>query len=98
MDGQDLGLELAFQVALYADYRQTKQIAENPDRYHETNPILGEHPSTSRVRNYMLLGGAAHWAISELLPKGPYRTIWQGVTLGVELSVVQSNVRIGLKF
>jgi hypothetical protein len=98
MQGQDLALELVFQTALYADYRQTRRIAENPTIWFETNPLLGVCPTVPHVRNYMLIAGAAHWAISELLPQGPYRTAWQGVSLAVEMGTIQSNVRLGLHF
>jgi len=97
MDGTDLALELAFQSALYVDYRQTRQIVAHPDKYFETNALLGEHPSLPRVKNYSIGAALGHWAISELLPQGPYRRAWQAATLVIEANAVAVNFSIGLK-
>ena len=98
MDGVDIAVEVVFQVALYADYRQTRVIAENPGIWHEKNPLLGDHPSTSRVRNYFLAASVGHWAISYMLPKGKWRNMWQGVTIGMELNQTYQNYTLGIRF
>lgn len=97
MDTQDIALELIYQAALYADYKQTRVIAES-DLYYERNPLLGENPSRARTRNYFIGVGLAHAGITALLPQGPYRTLWQGVTLGVEAGFIVANYRIGVMF
>ena len=97
MDAQDIALELLYQVALYVDYRQTRAISDS-EFYYERNPLLGEHPSASRTRNYFIAGGLAHAGITALLPQGKYRTLWQGVTLGVEAGFVYTNYQIGIRF
>ena len=97
-DTQDIALELVFQAVLYADYRQTRVIAENPDKWIETNPILGDHPSKQRVRNYFIGAAIAHTGITALLPQGPYRTLWQVLSIGWEAGMVSANYRIGIKF
>jgi hypothetical protein len=48
------------------DWAQTKEIARNQIRYYESNPLLGESPSISRVNNYfagtaIATALAAHW-------------------------------------
>jgi hypothetical protein len=98
MDGIDFGLELAFQSALYVDYRQTRHIIAQPDKYHENNAMLGKHPSLSRTKNYFIGAAIGHWAISELLPQGPYRRAWQAATLVIEANTIIVNVNLGLKF
>ena len=98
LSNTDIALELVFQAALYADYRQTRVIAENPDLYTEMNPLLGDHPSTSRVRNYFIGASVAHMAITSLIPQGPYRTLWQGLGIGWEAGMVTANYQIGIRF
>jgi hypothetical protein len=44
---QDKSLEATWQILHFIDWRQTRTIAKNPDKYREMNPILGEHPSTT---------------------------------------------------
>ena len=90
-----------------ADWAQTREIAEKPDEYHETNCALGDHPSKGEVDVYM--GGTliAHWVISDLLPtkwRVPLidaqinpRAWWQSVTIGVEAACVVNNYSIGLR-
>ena len=97
MDAQDITLELLYQVALYVDYKQTREISKS-ELYYEKNPLLGEHPSASRTRNYFIAAGLAHAGITALLPQGKYRTLWQGITLSVEAGVVYSNYQIGIRF
>ncbi len=64
--------------------------------YDEINPILGEHPSQSRIDVYfagLILG---HTAIARLLPN-PYRRIWQGVFIVTEAGFVAHNITIGAR-
>jgi len=60
---------------------------------HETNIILGPHPSTEKVYAYTLITAGLHATIAWLLPK-PYRTIWQGLYVGVEAYSVAGNVAV----
>jgi hypothetical protein len=86
---------LAAALTLHAcDWAQTKAIARNQARYYESNPLLGESPSISRVNNYFAATAlatalAAHW-----MPK--YRhAILTGV-LAIEASVVARNQSVGV--
>ena len=71
-------------------------IARQPGRYHEINPLMGKHPSVGRVNVYMGLSAAVHLAVSWALPKD-YRGYWQWVTIGVTGGLVGNNFNIGLK-
>jgi hypothetical protein len=47
---QDIALEGAYIVLHVVDWGQTRDIASQPDKYHESfNPFLGEHPSREKV-------------------------------------------------
>ena len=83
-------------VLLVADWAQTRQIARNADLYQETNPILGAHPSMGRVNTYFAAALALNYVIGNSLASGWRRAWFVGVG-GVEASVVQRNLSIGLK-
>lgn len=81
---------------LVLDEHQTLAVSRNPGRYHETNSLMGCHPSAERVRGYfgvMVVGSAA---VSWALPS-PYRRVFQASEIAVEANVVRKNVTIGLK-
>lgn len=80
-----------------ADWGQTLDIVGRPDEYHETNPLLGEHPSRGKVNRYMATTLAAHWLIASWLPAKPRRA-FQYVTLTVEAGMVAHNYRLGVRF
>jgi hypothetical protein len=77
------------------DWAQTRKIAQNPDKWHEHNPVLGSHPSTEKVDIYFPLSIATNTAIAMALPP-EYRKWFQYVSIGVEAGVVASNFSIGL--
>jgi hypothetical protein len=77
------------------DWMQTRKIANNPDEYHENNPVIGSHPSTSEVDAYFAAGVVAHTAAAMAMPP-KYRVWWQYVWIGVEAGFVASNFSIGL--
>ena len=77
------------------DWAQTRNIARNPDRWHEMNVVLGEHPSVGRVDRYFALTALAHVGIAVALPRD-WRTPFQYVTIGIEAGVVVHNWSIGL--
>jgi hypothetical protein len=81
------------------DWAQTLHIARNPDKYYETNKILGEHPSQGRVNSYFLLTGLAHTGIAGLLDK-PWRTGWQltGIYIGYDSVRHNREYGIGISF
>lgn len=91
----DTTREVAWQVLNAVDWAQTLEIARQPEKYHERNPILGKHPSVGEVNTYMGISAVAHVGISYLLPK-KYRMYWQYITIGVSGTCMVSNFNIGL--
>jgi hypothetical protein len=100
----DIALETTWQVINIMDWRQTVQIANNPEQYNENNPILGIHPSEQYVNTYFLIGAILHPIVTEMLPV-KYRlwgvdvkpkTIWQSISIGMSGACVVNNFSIGL--
>ncbi len=89
----DTVLELTSQGLMSADWIQTQKIVKNPDKYQELNPVLGPHPSMSKLNTYFALWVPVHAGVSCILPQ-LYRRIWQGGTIGVEAPVVYENNRL----
>ena len=101
--GQIVG-EVAWQAIHVIDWGQTLRIADNPDQYHEKNPILGRHPSRGRVNTYMLAGAILHPVVTWLLPEEAEvfgfefnpRWVWLGGTIATSGICVVNNHSIGL--
>jgi hypothetical protein len=87
--------EAAVLTAGLIDYAQTRDIKNHPELY-ETNPLLGENPSDTRIRNYFIAAGLAHVGVTHLLPR-PYRMPWQLGWLSIQLINMQNNHRLGLR-
>lgn len=94
---RDTVAEAVCVAALLADYSTTLAVVHHPDRWHETNPLLGRHPSAAAASAYFGASIAAHALVSRLLPH-PYRDVWQFVTLTVEAGYVASNISAGVRF
>jgi hypothetical protein len=92
----DTSLEAGSQALMFVDYKQTLHIADNPNLY-EQNPVLGKHPSDSKVNLYYAIWAPLHAAVSCMLAPR-YRTMWQSGTIGVEGVVVLDNGNLGLKW
>lgn len=60
--------EVSWQGLRLIDMRQTMSIADQPERYHEINPVIGRHPSREWVVGYFVLSGIAHIAAVHFLP------------------------------
>lgn len=102
---EDTVYQAAFVTTALADWGQTLYISKNPDRFYETNRLLGEHPSTADVNTYFPLAILAHTGVAIVLPSkmkildyefNP-RRIWQAVWIGVESFYVARNASIGVK-
>jgi len=94
---EDTYRQVAVTSLMMVDYFQTMEIARNPDKYHENNPILGEHPSEAEVTAYFLMSYAVTSGISIMLPDN-FRPWWQYLIIGVEGGAVANNFSIGLGF
>jgi hypothetical protein len=86
----------AFNVALALDWRQTLQLIKEPDKYYETNPILGKYPSDSKVNTYFALSMLGHAAVTHVLPS-KWRPYWQYTWIAIETGVVAHNYKAGIR-
>lgn len=94
---QDKILEWLSQGTLFLDYAQTMSIAKHPERWHEVNPILGQHPSPLKVTAYFATAMALHIGLTEALPER-MRPWFQGGTIVLELGCVANNLKLGIGF
>jgi hypothetical protein len=94
---EDTYRQTAFFILDAADWAQTRNIARNPDKWTETNPLLGAHPSVRQVDWYFVSASLMHFGIAYLLPS-KYRSSFQMLSIGVELGAVSRNFRIGVRF
>jgi len=81
------------------DWRQTRQIADNPDEYYEAGPakwFIGEHPTTSEVDWYFGLSWLFKTQISRALST-KYRPWWQYLCVGTSAGCVVNNYSIRLQ-
>ena len=93
----DTAREVAWQALHIIDWGQTLDIADNPDRFHELNPLLGKHPSRGQVNRLFVAGAVAH-PIAMGMFRPPYRAWLQYVSLGITGVVVTRNYHIGLRW
>jgi hypothetical protein len=85
----DTKRQAAYLLVYVADWNQTRYIATHKNIM-EINPILGEHPSVSRVDGYFMAVAVIHTGIAYLLP-AEWRKAFQYVTLGFEAGIVTGN-------
>jgi hypothetical protein len=83
-------------AALAVDWGQTRHIAKNPERYTETNPMLGSSPSVGKVDAYFVGAMVGTVALAHVLP-GDWRQLFLGGVLALELGVVNQNRQLGIK-
>lgn len=105
----DTVLESAFVAGAVVDWAQTRSLGSRrcvtdsqqiQSCHWESNALLGRNPSRATVNTYFPLVILGHAAVSALLPR-PYRTIWQAVWIGVEVTAVRTNypvVGLGVQF
>jgi hypothetical protein len=77
------------------DHLQTRYIVAHPDKYYETNSLLGKHPSDSQVNAYFPIYFGVKLGIAIALPN-PYRMWWQLLMLGNDTYYVAHNASIGI--
>lgn len=90
-----LRMGAALAAATVVDWAQTRYIADNPDRFHETNPIVGRHPSIGRVDRYFATSVLVGAVVLDALPS-EYRDYALKAGLVLEVLVVSNNARIGV--
>jgi len=91
----DTALQVTYSALHIMDWSQTLHSARNPEKYYETNPLLGSHPSEGRVNSMLALSLIAHTTVAYILPK-PYRGYWQLFWMGVEVEAVKHNRAAGI--
>jgi len=92
---QDVALETTWMILHVLDWGQTLDLADQPDRYHELNPILGRNPSRSQVNLYMAASALLHVGVTHVLP-AKCRPWFQYVSIGVSGMCVINNFSVGL--
>ena len=95
-EGSDYMLAGAALAALAVDWGQTRNVAKNPQRFAETNPILGPSPSVGKVDAYFVGAMIGTVALAHLMPRD-YRRLFLTGTLTVELAAIEQNRSIGVK-
>lgn len=84
-------------ILLFIDYRQTLDI-KNHEGYFEINPILGKHPSDTKITIYFIICAAIVAAVPYFfLTPLTYQILWFVFWVGMETWAIQNNIRIGLK-
>jgi len=94
-DKTDIALEGVFFAAHGIDWAQTNNIANNPDKWHERNKILGKHPKVSEVNLVMGIMAVVQPVIAHILPS-PYRRGWIIGTTVMKVATVINNVGVGI--
>lgn len=77
------------------DWLQTREIVGNPE-FHETNPQIGEDPTTWEVDRYFLISTGLGTLITHALPQ-EYRKYWLMFRIGVSSNAVVHNYHIGIR-
>lgn len=85
-----------FLVLLGYDWATTRDIAENCDKYHETNPAMGKCPEKNRINAYFLSVAAIH-SLTVLQLSHKNRAILQNISLFLEAGYVANNYALGLR-
>lgn len=91
---EDTARQAAVLTLFAVDAGQTLDIKHHAN-LRETNPILGSHPTDSRVKTYFVLAAVVHTAASYYLTP-EYRRYLQNGTIVLELAVIGNNKRLGL--
>ena len=90
-------MEASYVAIALADYAETKIITGD---CYEGNPLIGECGERVPAEAYFATMIGLHLLVAHLLP-GRARTIWQGVTIGVQGRTVVNNylaIRHGYRF
>jgi hypothetical protein len=91
----DTALQLSYTALHIADWGQTLDIENHPNRY-ETNPILGANPTRGEINTYFATTLGLHWLIARVLPQ-KWRTQFQLGTIALEFNVVNDNRSAGIR-
>jgi hypothetical protein len=95
-DTTDYALAGTALTALLIDWGQSRHIAKNPERYYETNGLLGRNPSPGRVNAYFIGSMLTTVLVADYL-SGPMRKAFLGGLIVMEYEVVTRNRAIGIR-
>lgn len=87
--------QAAANTLMLLDWAQTRNIARNPERWYETNPLLGNHPSAAEVDVYFLASLITINGVGTALPKRWSRHWFQAFAFHQALHVL-SNQQLGI--
>jgi hypothetical protein len=91
---EDTYYQTAFTVLTVIDARYTQDIVRHSNQ-EEKNPILGNHPSNSRINTYFSTVLVSHAVIAYLVPSDIRRKMQQA-GIAVELGADVNNFNMGL--
>jgi hypothetical protein len=84
---------------LAADWGQTRDIAAHPERFKETNSVLGRHPSARRVDAYFAGAMLGTVGLTYVLPPHARRTVLGGlITLEVMIVLRNNSLQVGTTY
>lgn len=90
-------LAVSAATATALDWAQTRYIAQHPQTYYETNPLLGRHPTVGDVNRYFvgsfILGGAIANYLNDR-----HRRWFLGAVTFIEIGFIGHNRSIGIGF
>ena len=92
-DKTDVTLLTALFVESTFDVMQTRVHLDNGSWRGEGDPILGRHPGALRLWGSFVVAQVGAIGIAKLLP-GPWRKVFEIVTLGLESANVTRNIVI----
>lgn len=60
-------MTLLSSASIILDWGQTRAIADNPRRFAESNPLLGEHPKSGDVNRYFAAALVLNYIVGDVL-------------------------------
>lgn len=92
----DVERQVVLETMLAIDWGQTLDIGNDPKRFHETNPLLGPHPSRATINAYMAAAMIGTYFLVDVTPR-KWRGPLQTALILMELGVTTHNQYIGLR-
>lgn len=90
----DTVLQTISQASLVIDWGQTLDI-KNHEWMYERNPILGKHPSDSKINAYFVGAIIGNQLMAQYL-EGNNRRIWQVAIIAIQTITITENHQLGL--
>ena len=97
----DVALQVSFTTLAVMDVLATHDCLYGKGRSwncYEQNPLIGSHPSKTRLNVFSGLAIVGHAIFSVVLPHGWMRTGWQGIGIMIEGPLATEGLSYGLTF